>query len=62
MAVYAFYEKLDRRKKKIVTRKSRDVREILTFRENVQDASRKLLGCVGNGQECFRVDAVQPSV
>ena len=36
-------------------RKSRDFHEKLTFLENASEASRKLLGCVGSGRECFRV-------
>ena len=38
-----------------MTPKSRDFHEILTFLENAQEASRKLLGYVGSGRECFKV-------
>ena len=37
-----------------VTPKSRDFHEISTFLENDQDASRKLLGYLESGLECFR--------
>ena len=36
-------------------KKSRDFHEKLTFLENAQVASRKLLGCVWSSRECFRV-------
>ena len=38
-----------------VTPTSRDFHEKLTFLENAQEASRKLLGCVGSGRECLEV-------
>ena len=49
VSVYAFGKKLPRRKDLFMTPKSRDFHEFLTFLENDQAASRKLLGYLESG-------------